>query len=78
VVALNNLMLGKARTLERSVEVNRACGTVSQVKETYASAGYVGHTACFTTTKSPSSSNGMPMSVKNASAGLRITMALKS
>ena len=35
-------------------------------------------TACFTTTKSPSSSKGTPRSVKNASAGLRITMALKS
>ena len=37
-----------------------------------------GHTACLTTTKSPSSSNGTPRSVKKASAGLRMTMALKS
>ena len=38
----------------------------------------VERTACFTTTKSPSSSNGTPRSIKNASAGLRITIALKS
>lgn len=38
----------------------------------------VRHTACFTTTKSPSSSKGTPRSVRKASAGLRMTMALKS
>ena len=79
-VALNNLMFGNDKTLERRVEVKRAyvIGSQHKTKCFGMKKEYVQPTACFTTTKSPSSSKGTPRSIKKASAGLRITMALKS